>query len=204
MARTPSGELETRILDAAVELLTEVGAGALTQRAVAKAANVSLQSIYNRFGSKHDLLDAVANAGFVELTEALRSEGGIPLASIEDPIDNIVEGLARYRRFAIGNPRRYGVMFDADVPGFRISDATLGTAFESLTVLVDAVTSAVDAGRLNPDDPLIMAQMIWAAAHGVLRFELTEVGFVADRAAHYDRVVATMLHGLSTPQPAAG
>ncbi|MEM9135595.1 MAG: helix-turn-helix domain-containing protein, partial [Actinomycetota bacterium] len=93
MARTPSGELETRILDAAVELLTEVGAGALTQRAVAKAANVSLQSIYNRFGSKHDLLDAVANAGFVELTEALRSEGGIPLASIEDPIDNIVEGL---------------------------------------------------------------------------------------------------------------
>ncbi|MEM9035756.1 MAG: TetR/AcrR family transcriptional regulator [Actinomycetota bacterium] len=198
MARTPSSELEANILRAAADLLAEVGAGGLTQRAVATAADVSPQSLYNRFASKHDLLDAVANDGFELLVDHLRNEGGVPLETIEDPIDNIVEGLGRYRRFAMANPRRYGVMFDADVPGFRVSDRTLDTAFTSLSVLVDAVASAMEAGRLDEGEPLQVAQMLWAAAHGALRFELTEVGFVDDWAAHYDSVVTAMLRGLGS------
>ncbi|MEO1063243.1 MAG: TetR/AcrR family transcriptional regulator [Actinomycetota bacterium] len=200
MARTPSHELSTRIVAAARAEVDEVGAGAVTQRAVAKRAGVSLQSIYNRFGDQHDLLDAVAHAAFVELADRLRSEGGRHLSEIEDPIDNIVEGLARYRRFAVEHPETYGLMFDAQVGGFRISDRTLTTAFEALDVLVQAVRRGIDEERLADAEPLEIAQQIWAAAHGVLRFELTEVGFVDDWDAHYAATITTMLRGLSLPR----
>ncbi|MEM9565887.1 MAG: TetR/AcrR family transcriptional regulator [Actinomycetota bacterium] len=196
MARTPSTDLEANILTAASELLAEVGAGGVTQRAVAKRAGVSPQSIYNRFADKHDLLDALANRAFVDLTRQLAVDGDVALDTFTDPVANMVEGLARYRRFAIAEPRRYGLMSDADVPGFQISDRTLGTAFGSLKVLIDAVARAIDADRLDHDDP--------AAAHGALRFELTDIGVVADRAAHDDAVVTTIPRGLGadgrTPQ----
>lgn len=197
MARTRSDELEANIVRGARAVLIEAGAGAFTQRAVAQRAEVSLQSIYNRFASKHDLLDEVAHQGFVELRHALLDEGGVPLGDIDDPIDNIVEGLERYRRFAVGQPEIYGLMFDVQTGGFRISDRTLGTAFEALGVLIGAVDAAIAAGRIRADvDSLAAAQQIWAAAHGALRFELTEVGFVDDWHRHYTDIIHTMLRGL--------
>lgn len=203
MARTSSAELHSRILDAANEVLAEEGAAAVTQRAVAARAGVSPQSIYNRFDSKNSLLDEVVNQGFIDLTERLRNQGGIALEEIADPIENIVEGMRRYRAFAIENASLYGLMFDAQLAGFSISDRTLGTAFTSLEVLIDAVQRACDAGVLTQDGkhgdvPLAMAQRIWAAGHGVLRFELTNVGFVDDWTAHHDATIRTMLNGLAT------
>lgn len=198
MARTPTAELESRIIDGARAVLVEVGPGGVTQRAVAKQAGVSPQSIYNRFDSKQALLDEVANEGFLSLTDELNNAAGVPLASFGDPIENIVEGMRRYRLFAVANPEIYGLMFDAPVPDFRISDRTLGTAFNSLSVLINAAQTAIDAGAFPDGDALDYAQQIWAAAHGTLRFELTNIGFIDDWTRHYDDVIATMLRGLAT------
>lgn len=198
MARTPTADLGPAILDAAKAVLEDVGAGAFTLRSVAKHADVSLQSIYNRFSSKNDLLDEVAHLGFEALTATLLEHDGIALAEHTDPLDNIREGLRRYREYTVQNPHIYGLMFDAPLPDFRISDRTLGTAFETLTVLIDAVANAQRAGELGPGEPLDFAQRIWAAAHGVVRFELTQKGFIDDWADHYAKTVATMINGLRT------
>lgn len=196
MARTPTADLESAILAAAGAVLEDAGAGAFTLRAVAKRAEVSLQSIYNRFASKNDLLDEVAHHGFEALTATLLEHDGIALATFVDPIENIREGLRRYRTFTVDNPHVYGLMFDAPLPDFRISDRTLGTAFGTLTVLVDAVANAQASGDLAAAEPLDLAQRIWAAAHGVVRFELTRTGFVDDWALHYTNTVSTMINGL--------
>jgi AcrR family transcriptional regulator len=61
------GEREAQILDAALELLREVGYDRLTMDAVASAAHASKASLYRRWGSKARLVvDAVsaADAGF--------------------------------------------------------------------------------------------------------------------------------------------
>lgn len=202
MARTSSSELQSRILDAAAGVLATEGAAAVTQRAVAAKAGVSPQSIYNRFDSKNALLDEVANQGFIDLTERLENAGGVPIEDIADPIENIVEGMRRYRGFAIENASLYGLMFDARLAGFTISDRTLGTAFGALQVLIDAVQRAFDAGVFDEGGEfggpaLATAQRIWAAGHGVLRFELTGVGFVEDWADHHDATIRTMLNGLA-------
>jgi AcrR family transcriptional regulator len=196
MVRTPTADLGPAILAAAGVVLEDVGAGAFTLRAVAQRAEVSLQSIYNRFASKNDLLDEVAHQGFEALTASLLEQDGIELSEFTDPIGNIHEGLRRYREYTVQNPNVYGLMFDAPLPDFRISDRTLGTAFGTLTVLIDAVATAQDAGDLAPGEPLDYAQRIWAAAHGVVRFELTQTGFIDDWADHYGNTVSTMIEGL--------
>ncbi len=196
MARTPTADLGPAILTAARLVLEEVGAGALTLRVVARRASVSLQSIYNRFTSKNDLLDEIANQGFEELTAVLKNHNDVALSQFDDPIGNIQEGLRRYREFTVDNPHLYGLMFDAPLADFRVSDRTLRTAFESLTVLVDAVAAAQESGHLGEGDPLDLAQRVWAAAHGVVRFELTQTGFVDDWASHYGNTVTTMINGL--------
>ena len=196
MARTPTADLGPTILAAAGAVLEDVGSGAFTLRAVAKQADVSLQSIYNRFASKNDLLDEVAHNGFEALTATLLEHDGVALSEFTDPIENIREGLRRYREFTVDNPHVYGLMFDAPLPDFRISDRTLGTAFGTLTVLIDAVTTAQQDSKLGPGEPLDLAQRIWAAAHGVVRFELTQTGFVDNWAAHYANTVSTMIDGL--------
>ncbi len=198
MVRTPTAELWPAILDAAGIVLEDVGAGAFTLRAVAKQADVSLQSIYNRFASKNDLLDEIANDGFIALTATLLEHDGIALSEFKDPIGNITEGLRRYREFTVDNAHVYSLMFDAPLPDFRVSDRTLGTAFGSLTVLVDAVANAQQASELIPGEPLDLAQRVWAAAHGVVRFELTQTGFIDDWAVHYTNTIATMIDGLRT------
>ena len=196
MVRTPTADLEPAILTAAGAVLEDVGAGAFTLRSVARRAEVSLQSIYNRFASKNDLLDQVAHQGFEALTATLLEHDGVALSTFTDPIGNIREGLRRYREFTVENPHVYGLMFDAPLPDFRVSDRTLGTAFGTLTVLVDAVATAQAAGDLAPGEPLDLAQRVWAAAHGVVRFELTQTGFVDDWARHYTNTVSTMIDGL--------
>jgi AcrR family transcriptional regulator len=48
-----------RILDAAVELVTESGWSAITMSSLADRAGVSRQTVYNEIGTKSDLADAV-------------------------------------------------------------------------------------------------------------------------------------------------
>lgn len=196
MARTPTADLEPAILAAANVVLETAGAGAFTLRTVAKQAGVSLQSIYNRFASKNDLLDQVAHDGFESLTAALLEHNGVALTDFTDPIQNIQEGMRRYRAYTVENPHVYGLMFDAPLPDFKVSDRTLGTAFTTLTVLIDAVAQAQGSGDIVEGEALDIAQRIWAAAHGVLRFELTQTGFIDDWATHYTKTIATMLNGL--------
>jgi AcrR family transcriptional regulator len=64
-----SSETRTRILDAARELLGRPGASSLTIDAVARAANVARMTVYNQFGSKKGLVEA--------LSEDLAERGGI-------------------------------------------------------------------------------------------------------------------------------
>src|SRR5215212_6647530 len=57
------GEREAQILDAALELLREVGYDRLTMDAVASAAHASKASLYRRWGSKAQLVvDSLSRA----------------------------------------------------------------------------------------------------------------------------------------------
>jgi AcrR family transcriptional regulator len=72
MPRTPDADLEVRILDAAYRLWSKGGSGALTMRAVAKAAGTTTPTMYQRFRDKRDLLVLLRNRALEKIVAFLR------------------------------------------------------------------------------------------------------------------------------------
>lgn len=194
--RTPTLEVRDALLRAARELLDERGPDALVVRDIAARAGVSPMGVYNRFGAKDGIVDALVEQGFHGLTAAVSVD-------VADPLAALAEGLAAYRAFALANPWMYRLMFDRPVAGYVPSEAAMASATASFGRLVDGVRLAVAARALRPGDPCELAQRLWAAAHGAVSLELRGSVFAPDRDAHYTALVHTLLRGLATHPDAA-
>ncbi len=189
--RTPSIEIEDAVVGAALRLLAEQGAAALTVRGLAAAAGIAPMGIYNHFGDKNGVVDVVVRRGFEELSAAV----SVGLA-VEDPIEGLRAGLHAYRDFALRHRTTYAVMFLGEVPNFLISDSTLEVAARSFGVLTRGVERAMRSGEVRRDDPVAIAQQLWSATHGAVALELIDLCLVDDPAAVYAALVETMLVGL--------
>ncbi|MFD1146399.1 TetR/AcrR family transcriptional regulator [Saccharothrix hoggarensis] len=82
-------ELTRALLDAAAELLAAHGSRGLRMAEVAAKAGVSRQSVYNEFGNKERLLQAVALHKTVEFLDGVRER----LAGSPDPVDGLRRGI---------------------------------------------------------------------------------------------------------------
>ena len=95
-ARDPEGR-RNKILQAAGELIREIGVTAVTHRKVAERAQVPLGSTTHYFRSLTDML-AEALAGLKSEREELMNEFGSALEQAEDPVgvlvDMVMEALA--------------------------------------------------------------------------------------------------------------
>lgn len=186
------------LLDAASRLLLEEGPGALTMRRVAGAVGCSTTVLYTMFGAKEGLADALYREGFERLRRRLEAAGGDP-----DPLGRLRALGRAYRASALAEPGYYGVMFQQAIPGFRPSAESLVVAGASLEVLTQAVRAAMGAGGLRAGDPRAVAEVLWAAVHGVVSLELA--GHFADPEVADDRfqtlASAAILPFLARPDP---
>lgn len=179
------------MVDAALRLLAEQGPSALTVRGLAAAARIAPMGIYNHFGDKNGVIDIVVRRGFEALTRSV-SVG----LDVDDPVDGLRAGLQAYRLFALDHSTTYSVMFLREIPNFAPTDQTLIVAEGSFAVLTRGVARAIAAGDLRPGDPREIAQQLWAATHGAVTLELTDMHLVDDMAAMYDSLVEILLSGL--------
>lgn len=196
--RTPSIEIEDAVVGAALRLLADDGPSALTVRGVAAEAGIAPMGIYNHFGDKNGVIDIVVRRGFESLTRSV-SVG----LEIDDPVEGLRAGLRAYRRFALGHSTTYGIMFLREIPNFAPTDETLIVAEGSFAVLIRGVERAIAAGDLRSGDPREIAQQLWAATHGAVTLELTDMQLVDDMGATYDSLVETLLAGLRPIRAAA-
>jgi len=162
------GDLRRALLDAAVELMREQGAEALTLRAVARAAGVSQTAPYRHFRDRRELVAGVAQESFERMGAAIeravqRGDPGLPA---------LRRGLAAYVRFAREHPAEYRVMFGAelaqrdDMPEL---DAAAYGAFEFLRA---GIAGLQQAGLIGAGDPVLMAITAWATLHGLVMLSL--------------------------------
>src|SRR5262249_38045487 len=73
MPRKPDGALEGKIVDVAYRLWSDHGEKALTMRAVARAADTTTPTLYQRFRNKKDLKHFLEERARQKLFEALQS-----------------------------------------------------------------------------------------------------------------------------------
>jgi AcrR family transcriptional regulator len=186
----PSTTRET-LLDAALRLLVERGAGALRVRDVATAAEQSTMGVYTHFGSKQGLLEQLYLYGFRRLEDRL---SGVPSNGRDR--QELLEFALAYRAFALDNEALYGLMFERAAPDFVPSDASR---------LAGLATFEMLAGRVadwRPDfiDPAADAHLVWATMHGLVTIELMHRRWggplVAHLEGHPEQTYATAIGSL--------
>lgn len=191
------------MVDAALRLLANDGPSALTVRGLAAEAGIAPMGIYNHFGDKNGVIDAVFRRGFEQLTRSV-SVG----LTADDPIKGLRAGLIAYRKFALEHRTTYAVMFLREVPNFIPTDESLVIAAGSFDVLIRCVERSIRTGELRRNDAQEIAQQLWAATHGAVALELVDMCLVDDMESTYTRLVSTMIDGLrpiraATTAPAA-
>jgi len=158
------GDLRRSLVNAALRLVDEQGASAVTLREVARMAGVSRQAPYRYFVDRTELLAAVAEEGF----RALHSELVQASQAAPDPSAALQAIAVTYVSFAVANPAQFRIMYGAEVatavsrgmPTLAAArDATHGTVTQTVAALQRVTGSDVDT--------LDYALTAWALVHGL-------------------------------------
>jgi AcrR family transcriptional regulator len=174
-ARRGEGEkLREQILVAASRLLVETGdEDAVSIRAVAEAVGVTPPSIYLHFADKTELIFAICERYFDELDRMSESAA----AAEDDPIESLILRGRAYIRFGLENPEPYRVIFMR-----KPTDTSLPWQYEKIVAssafghLLQAVTAAIESGRLE-GDPMLVSISLWASVHGITSLLISKPGF---------------------------
>ncbi|MEZ5240067.1 MAG: TetR/AcrR family transcriptional regulator [Microthrixaceae bacterium] len=186
------------IVDAARDLISEVGLGGLTLRGLAEVFGVSAPALYAHFSDKNELLRAVAEQQFEELIrryeEIDRELGG------REPLELIRAQCRHYVDLARRDPELFRVMFlfppDFGAVGSIPPGSELPVATRALELAIDAVRQAIAAGEIEAEDPTIPAMALWAGAHGVANIFLLDLDLSGEfGGAFIDEVTDRTLRG---------
>ncbi len=123
-SRTSPAELVTEIKDAARRQLGEVGAPALSLRAVARDLGMVSSAIYRYFPSRDDLLTAL----IVDAYDSLGARGRArprPRPARPAPTRWPAGRHLPGGRWALANQHEYALIFGSPVPGYRAPQETV-------------------------------------------------------------------------------
>ncbi len=157
--------LKSKILDAAREMFASEGYDAVTMRKIAERIEYSPTAIYLHFKDKRAVIQELCDGDFMALATRFHK-----LAKVADPIERLRGAGLAYLDFALGHKNHYRLMFmTSHIEGAEEeSSIRKGNPEEdAYAFLLGTVTEAIAKGRLQKLDPDLVAQMFWAAVHGI-------------------------------------
>jgi AcrR family transcriptional regulator len=170
MARKPATEAQKKaarrhIQKAAAGLYAEQGAAAVSARAIAERAGVSVGTLYVHFGSLQGLMQSL----WMEPVEAINARLVQMAAGIADPVERVRALLSAYVEVAQTRPDLFRGAFlfvrPSDLPK-PAREAMESAPFAAL--LMAAVRDGQAKGVFRNGDPRRLAQIAWAGVHGCL------------------------------------
>jgi AcrR family transcriptional regulator len=189
-------DLQETIKETAWRQISDIGAPALSLRAIARELGITAPAIYNYFPRRDDLVTAL-------IIDAYNSFGDSQLAARDSiPVNEhaarlIAIGLA-YRQWALTYPQRYQLIFGTPIPGYVAPfEQVLPSGARSLSAIVSVIETLRITGRLNAADfpqvspgyeisfeawknyggeadvlSLAVAVLIWSHVHGLVSLEI--------------------------------
>lgn len=164
-------DIKNRLLELAIKKLEEVGVENLSIRELARDLGVSKNAPYRHFRNKDELLAAIANFGFIELTRMM--EDGI---SAESGFRESLESMGnRYIDFSRLYPSIYRFMFSMTKSEIFYTkyDENASKAF---LILSNQIEKAIDSGLIKQQDAFKTALSVWAYIHGCASFYVDSIG----------------------------
>jgi AcrR family transcriptional regulator len=209
-------EVTAEITDAARRQLAEVGAAALSLRAVAREVGLVSSAVYRYFPSRDELLTRLIIDGYDDLGAAAEAadEPSAP------PGERWLAVCRAVRSWALAHPHEYALLYGSPVPGYEAPKDTVPAASRVGVVLgsilgVAARSGALPVGTGERDPGLVSddavavlggehpaldetvrvrALLAWSALFGTISFELFGhfVGSVEDADRYFDRVMGDL------------
>jgi AcrR family transcriptional regulator len=177
------------ILAAAKRLFLAEGVEHATMRRIAADVGVSSTALYVYFPDKTAILDAICEAMFEALLvshAASQSTGKPPLARFRD-------GLLAYVDLALSRPDEYRLTFTAKSHNACKSIASAEKSFE---MLVRGAAELIEAGLFRKEEPLVVAEALWACMHGAVMLLLNQPEHIETEPRRLiDTVIDTMMRG---------
>ena len=188
--------LQEAIMETAWKQIAELGAPALSLRAIARELEITAPAIYNYFPDRDALVTALIIDAYQSFGDSqLEARDAIPASNPKGRLKVI--GMA-YRTWAHTYPQRYQLIFGTPIPGYEAPlMEVLPSAARSLSALVSVVEQFRLAGKLNVEsfpkvkkehkvsfetwkkyggdvDMLSMsvAMLIWSRVHGIVSLEI--------------------------------
>ncbi len=148
-----------RLIEVAAQLLDEGGVEAVTLREVGRLAGVSHNAPYKHFASKETLLAAIAASELEQRNAALTSA----MKRKRSPEAALRAAMHHYVAWALQYPARFKLIFGR----WTIDSEELHVAaHRAQTTLITIVAATQEAGALPAGDPVRLASLIRALAHG--------------------------------------
>lgn len=163
--------VRTAIIEAARDILSEVGLDGLSMRAIADRIEYSPATIYLYFKDKDELVREVVTQAFGALRTYLARE----VAEAGETADALEQygAMGRgYARFALENTAYFRVMFELPkVPHVEVCPEP--DTPDGMNMATAAVQRAMDAGLMHRGDARRTALVGWGLVHGLTSLYLT-------------------------------
>ncbi|WPZ36889.1 TetR/AcrR family transcriptional regulator [Thalassobaculum sp. OXR-137] len=158
------GNLREALIEAALNLIAEKGAGGFSFADAARSAGVSAAAPYRHFRDRDALLADVAERGFTLFAGRLEAawDDGKP-----DPFSAFERTGQAYLAFARDEPSHYSAMFEAGIDRNATPELRKASdqAFSVLRRAADTLCALAPEGERPP--ALMVALHVWSLAHGV-------------------------------------
>lgn len=195
--------LKQKILDAATELFTEDGYKNVTMRKIANKIEYSLPTIYEHFGNKAEiLLNIYHQSGYLllEKLQAIYDLDISPLAKIEKMGRAYVSVSLENRDFYELTFLTNSIRAEHDTEGLKLQSPACKTidspAYKAFTLLVRVLEDARREGVNLEEEPMVVAQTLWAGLHGLVSLMITNPEFPwVDRNKLIDNMLKTLRQG---------
>ena len=157
------------ILDAARRQLAEVGAPALSVRAVAREVGMASSAIYRYVSSRDELLTMLIVDGYDRLGESVEAADRA-VVDREDLVARFRAIGRSIRAWAIANPHLYALLYGSPVPGYVAPETTVAPATRvslALATLLRERFSGVSEDVGVPGASGLQAELVATILHGV-------------------------------------
>jgi AcrR family transcriptional regulator len=184
------------ILDAARDLFVNEGFDNVSMRKIAEKVEYAPGTIYLYFKDKAEILDTLCEQTFEKLharMEAIRRDPG-------NPLEGLRRGLRTYIQFGLDNPNHYIVTFVLAKSGLDVHNGgTRKAGLSCFECLAGVVRNCMEAGYLEPGDPLETAQAIWTAIHGLTSLLVSKCSFpFVEQTRLIERLIDILIKGIRT------
>lgn len=209
-------ELTAEIIDAARRQLAEVGAAALSLRAVAREVGLVSSAVYRYFPSRDDLLTRLIIDGYDALGEAAEAAD----SPGDPPRIRWLSVCRAVRSWALAHPHEYALLYGSPVPGYSAPRDTVpaaarvgvvlgrilgdaarsgalpdGTAERDATLISEETATVLGGDHPALDDTVrVRALLGWSSVFGTVSFELFGhfAGSVEDGDRYFDRAMTDL------------